>query len=205
MSVDGSAVDDEAVAHVQDAMSVRGRFRIMRDHHDGLAQISIELAKEAENALGTFRVEIARGLVRENDFRLADNGAGKSDALLFAAGKLRGLVLQALAETKKIGDHVKAVRVEAISVNMLRERDIVIGVERGEQIESLEHEADFVAAKQGSGGVAHRREIISIEKHAAASGLRQTANHMQHGRFPAARRTHDGDELSRKDFDVDAA
>src|SRR5579864_9193313 len=115
MSVDGSAVDDEAVAHVQDAMSIRGRFRIMRDHHDGLAQIPIELAKEAENALGTFRVEIARGLVRENDFRLADNGASESDALLFAAGKLRRLVLQAFAEAKQIGDHVKAVRVEAVS------------------------------------------------------------------------------------------
>src|ERR1700730_15322718 len=111
MSANGSAVDDEAVTHVQDAMSVCGRFRIMRDHHDGLAQISIELAQEAENALGTFRVEIASRLVRENDFRLTDNGAGKSDALLFAAGKLRRLVLQASSEAKKIRDYVEAVRV----------------------------------------------------------------------------------------------
>src|SRR5438874_1633410 len=45
MSVCGYAVDDDAVAHVHDALEVRGRFRIVRDHHNGLAKFFVQLAE----------------------------------------------------------------------------------------------------------------------------------------------------------------
>jgi len=91
MSVDRSAVDNQPVTHVQDAMSIGGRFGVVRDHHDGLAQILVELTQQAENTFRTFRVEIAPSLIRENNFRLADDGACESDALLLTAESSDGL------------------------------------------------------------------------------------------------------------------
>ena len=205
MSVNGGAVHDEAVAHVQDAMAVGGGFGIVRDHHDGLAEVFVKQAEKIENGLGAFGIEIAGGFIGEDDLGFADDGAREGDALLFAAGKFRRLVFQACADAEQIGNDLEAVWIESICVNVLRESDVVVGVERGQKIEALKDEADFVAAQQSAGGVAHGGEVVAIEKHAPARGLRQAANHVQHGGFSASRRTHDGDEFAGKDFDVDAA
>ena len=62
-----------------------------------------------------------------------------------------------------------------------------------------------MAAEQRPGGVAHGGEIVSVEQHAAARGLGQAADHVEHGGFPAAGRPHNGNELARQDFNVDAA
>ena len=49
MSVYGAAVDHFAIAHVQDAVAVGRGFRIVSDHHDGLAQILIQLAQQTQH------------------------------------------------------------------------------------------------------------------------------------------------------------
>ena len=41
MSVNCDAVDDFAVTHVQDAMSVGGGIRVVSDHNNRLAQIPV--------------------------------------------------------------------------------------------------------------------------------------------------------------------
>ena len=93
--VGGRSVHDHAVAHVQHAIAVSGRFGIVRDHHDRLAEILIELdAAAPARSSELFVVQISRGLIGQDDFRLADDRARQSHALLFAAGKLRRLVLQ---------------------------------------------------------------------------------------------------------------
>src|SRR6202040_1512675 len=109
------------------------------------------------------------------------------------------------AQSEKIGYHFKAVGIEAVSVNVLRESDIVIGVERGEQIKLLKNEADFMAVEKRSGGVGHSRKVVSVQQDPAARSLGQAANHMQHRGFAAAGWAHDGDEFSRENFHVNAA
>jgi hypothetical protein len=47
-------------------------------------------------------VEVARRLVGEDDRRTVDQGAGDGDALAFAAGKLRGQVLEARARPTRV-------------------------------------------------------------------------------------------------------
>ena len=181
ISVNRGTVHNLAVTHVQDAMSVGGGFGIVRDHDDGLAEILIELAEQAEDSFGTFGIEVAGGFIGQDDFWLADDGASERHALLFAAGKLRRLVLQAAAQAEQIGDDLEAMRIESVSVNVLGQSDVVVRVESGEQIKTLKDEADFVAAQQSARGIAHGREVVAIEKHASGGGLREAANHVQHG------------------------
>ena len=45
-----------------------------------------------------FRVEVARGFVGENDIRLVNKSAGQRQALLFPAGELDGIVMQAITK-----------------------------------------------------------------------------------------------------------
>ena len=59
----------------------------MGDHHDGGA-VFVELPEELEDAVGGFAVQVAGGLVREDDLRAVEQGAGDGDALLLAAGEL---------------------------------------------------------------------------------------------------------------------
>ena len=187
------------------AISVGRRFGIVRDHHNCLAEVLIELPQQREHGFGAFRIEISRGLISEYNFRLADNRARQSHTLLFAAGKFRGFVPQPLFQAQQTGNSFEAVRVETVSMDVLREGNIVIRIERRQQIKSLEHEADFVAAQQGSRGVAHFREVIPIEQHAPPSGLSQASNHVQKRGFTATRRPHDGNEFAGKNGNADAA
>src|ERR1700741_3910072 len=143
MSVRRNAVDDDAVAHVNDAIEVNGGLGILGDHDDSLAEILVEATEHFEDDFGIFRVEVAGGFIGEKDFRFVDDGAGNGDALLFAAGHFGWAVMEASFETKHFGDNVKAVRIETITVNVLSDGDVASGGERGKQIEALENEADF--------------------------------------------------------------
>ncbi len=96
-------------------------------------------------------------------------------------------------------------RIESVRANVLGENDIVVGVERGQEIEALEDKANFVAAQHGAGGVGHGGEIVAVEKDFPARGLRQAANHVEHCGFSATGRAHDGNKFAGKNLDVDAA
>ena len=108
-----------------------------------------------------------------------------------------GLCFRRPAQAEQVGDDFETVRIESISVDVLGERDVVIRVESGKQIEALKYEADFVAAQEGSRGIAHGGEVVAIEQHASARGLREAAHHVQQRGLAAAGRAHDGDEIRR--------
>ncbi len=114
-------------------------------------------------------------------------------------------MFESAAQAQQISDNLEPVRVETVTVNVLREGDIVIGVERGQQIEALKDKAYLVPAKQCTRRIAHGSEIVAVEQYTSARSLRQTSDHVQHRGFAAARGTHDGDKLARKNFNADAA
>src|ERR1700691_556410 len=181
MLVNRRAVHHFAITHVQDSMSVGGGFGIVSDHDDGLAKILVELTQEVQDGFGTFGVEVAGGLVAQDDFWFADNGASERHALLFAAGKFRRLVFEPATQAEQVSDDLEAMRIESISVDVLGQGDVVIRVESREQIKSLKNKANFVAAQQSARRIAHGSEVVTIEKDASGGSLGQAANHVQHG------------------------
>ena len=88
---------DQAVAHVDDAPGVGRDVRLVGDQDDGLAGV-VELLEDADDLLRGARVEVAGGLVGEQDRRVGDQGAGDGHPLLLAAGELRGVVVLAAGE-----------------------------------------------------------------------------------------------------------
>ena len=98
------SVGDAAVAHVDGGIAVGRGFRIVGDHQDGLAQPAVQIAQNVENRFGVLGVQIAGGLVGQENGRVVHDGAGDGDALLLAAGKLVGFVIQAVADAEQAQD-----------------------------------------------------------------------------------------------------
>ena len=140
----------------------------MRNHHDGLAQIFVQTAQHLQHNLGIFRVKIAGRLVCQQNFRFVDDRAGDCNALLFAARHLGRLVSKAAFEPEHFRDNIKAVRIEAVAMYVLRNGDVAPCAERRKKIEALKDKADFTAAKFGPRRITHFRQIVAIDQDFAA-------------------------------------
>jgi hypothetical protein len=91
--------DHEAVAEMNLSISAGGDIGIVGDHDERGAGFALASRKQVENMLAVDRVEVAGRLVGEDDGRVENKGAGKSDALLFSAGKLDGVVVETVGES----------------------------------------------------------------------------------------------------------
>src|SRR5690606_41659207 len=69
---------------------------------EGRARLAVELEEQVFDAVARVVVEVARRLVGEEDGRAADERAGDGDALLLAAGELRRVVVEAVAEADAV-------------------------------------------------------------------------------------------------------
>src|SRR6185503_8382697 len=76
--------DDAAVEQVNSAIGVRGVARIVRDHADRGAA-AMQFAQQLHHCFAILRVEVTGRFVREQNRRLAGDGAGHGDALLLTA------------------------------------------------------------------------------------------------------------------------
>ena len=124
-------------------------------------------------------VQVSGRLVRQDNFRFVDDGARDGHALLLSAGQFRRPVLQAVGEAEHLGDDLKAVRIEAVAVNVLRDGDIAAGVERRQKVESLKYEADLESPQLGPLRVAHGGQIVAVHQDAPPRSLRQPSEHVK--------------------------
>ena len=78
--------DNHAVVDADDALGVTGDILVVGDEDDGETFLLVELLQHPEHFDGGAGVEIAGGLVGEEELRAVDEGAGDGHALLLAAG-----------------------------------------------------------------------------------------------------------------------
>ena len=81
---------DAAVGETPDGRRVR--------HHQNRVAFRVKFAQKAEHNFLVGLVEVAGRLIRQNQIGMIDQRAGHGHALLFAAGELRGQVLDAVTE-----------------------------------------------------------------------------------------------------------
>src|SRR5271165_2363115 len=90
----------DPVGQEDDPVRVRGPPRVVSDHDDRLAQLGHRLSEKREQFRGGIGVQIARGLVGEDEVRLVDQRPGARDTLLLTARQLTGTVRQPVADTQ---------------------------------------------------------------------------------------------------------
>jgi hypothetical protein len=88
-------------------------------------------------------------------------------ALLLAAGQLGRAVATALGEADALEQRVERSALHLASRDGQRQQDVLLGIERRQEVEGLKDEADVPAAQLGQRLVAHRRDVLRPDVDAA--------------------------------------
>ena len=158
-------VRDLSVAHVQDAVGNRGRFRVVRNHQHGLLQLAAGSSQHSEHGVGVLGIEIAGGLIGKNDGWPCDQGSGNGDALLLAARELVWPMIEAAVDAEELGEVVeeRAVERSFAAGDFVRDLDVAHGRKRGKEVKALKNKAYLGFAEIGARAVGQWRKIDAVD------------------------------------------
>src|SRR5690606_22475892 len=205
-SVSRRSVDQQALVKVHGAGGELGGLGVVGDHDDGLAVFAVEHLQQAEDLVGGLAVEVAGGLVADQQGGVGDQGAGDRHALLLAAGELAGLVPGALGQTDQAQRHLGAPGPlgAAHLAQQQRQLDVLLRAQHRQQVVELEDEADVLGAPARQFAGLELVDALAVDADAAGGGRVQAADQVQQGGLARARRAHQGDEGTALDLEVDA-
>ena len=194
--------DHAAVAHRDHAVRIRRDVGLVSDHDDGDALLAVERDERLHDLVRVAGVEIARGLVGQEEPRRVDQGPRDCHALLLSAGELAGRVVFALRETEqgqrfaRPGRAASAARRPRLRVEE-RKRHVLDRARARQQVEALEHEAEPLAADARELRRFESRDVDAVQQVPAARRAVEAAEDRHEGGLSRSRRADDGDELTR--------
>ena len=203
----GDVVDDLAVTHDQHPVGVGGDPGVVGHQHGCLTLLPAEPGQQRHDLVAARPVEVAGRLVREEQGRRCGQGAREGDPLLLATGDLLGTVALEAVEVEllhervhPVADHLPrelpAVPARRLVAQAQRQRDVLGGGQRGEEVEELEDHADVVAPECRSLLVLEGVDVDALDRDRPAVGWLEAAEHVEQRALPAAARTHDGHEVA---------
>ena len=184
-------------AHDEDAVGeVGGFFEVVGDEEDGDVYLAPDLQKVALHLRAGLGIERAEGLVHDEDARFVGEGTSDGDALLHAAGEFMRIRILELREA----DHLQPLTrfgfggELAFAAHLQAEHDVALYGEPWEEGVTLEDHAAI-----GTGFT----DVSAIEQSDTAAAFVKSGDDADEGRFAAARRADDGDELAAMDVERD--
>ena len=133
----------------------------------------VEVVEELEDRRARLRVEVAGGLVGEQDLGAVHDRARDGDALALSARELIGAVVLAPAQTDR-GERLVDAAAPLDAPDAAEEERQLDVPRRGQarhQMEELEDEADLLAADAGELLVGERADLVAVETVGAASSV----------------------------------
>ena len=179
----------------------------MRHLHDRDAVFTVELLEELHDLAALIRVQIAGGLVGQDERGLGDQRARHADKLLLAAGELIGIEVFFPDDLKAV-EHVahdalalllRHVAVAEGNLQILVDREIV------EQVIALEDEADVFFLQIEAFFLLQLVDGVAAEPVFALPRTVMQTEDVEQGRFARTRGAHDRYEFTLADFEVDVA
>src|SRR4051812_24838191 len=168
--------------------------------------LTVELPEELDDALSGPRVEVARGLVGEQQRRTRDQRPRDRDALALASRKRRGPRRSLVREPDALERLARAAsRVGHTVAEEVRQQDVLQRAERREQVEALEDEPDLRVPQRRELRVADAAQIAAEHVRLAGELPVEPAEQVQQRALPAAALPFDGDELAPAHRKIDAA
>ena len=166
----------------------------------------MELTHQVHDRFAVGGVQVTGRLIREDNRRVADDGACYRDTLLLATGKLRWEVFGAMRHPDFLEGIVHALfsiggRHAPVGERQLH---VLVDGEITNQVECLEDEADFTIPDPGALGKIQVVRRLVVE-HVRAAGRRvEKTEDGKKRRFAASRRSGDRNVFSLFDVDVNA-
>src|SRR5258708_31738996 len=198
--------DHPAVLELDDAVAEGGVALGVRDLNDGSAGV-VQALEELHDFIALRGVEIAGGLVSEDELRILNHRAGHANQLLLSAGKLVG-------EEVFLADDVEAIEDVADEADALLVRNVFIGerdfeiFEDGEivdQVIALENEADVGLVQLVAFLDIEFVDRLIVKVVFAAPRAVEHADDAEQSGFSRAGRAHEGDEFALLNVQRDAA
>ena len=196
-------VEQLAVFNEQDAIGIRCRNRIMRDHHDGGVQLLVQNLKGFKKNSGVARVKRAGGLVGKDQLRVSNDGARRGNALTLTARHLSRVLLQNIRHAKQIGGAID-LRANGISFLTLDGKGQSNVLETGQSVQQvgvLEDETQVVAAEFGQLTTAQLRDVAAVQDDASAGHGIDSGDTVQQRALTRARWAHHANELAFADIE----
>src|SRR5947209_2208800 len=178
----------------------------MRDLNDRGA-LRVDVPKDLHDLFGLVRVKIPRRLVGEQQRRLVNNGTSDADELLLSAGELVGIEVL-------LGDDVKAIEDVGDQALPLGTSDVLIGERKIDvflhgqifnQMVALEDHPNASARKVTALFALQLMDSVAVQGKFAPPLVIEQGENVEQRSFASTRWTHDGEELSARDLQVDAA
>ena len=176
----------------------------MRDEYERRTLARMEIEHEFDNVGARRLVEIAGRLIGQQDFRIADDGAGQRHALLLAARKLAGIMRQAMAETDMLQLFFRPRKSIGPSGKFKRDGDILQRRHGGHEMEGLKDDADMLPTKAGKTILVEAGEILARHMHAARAWLLQPRQHHEKRGLARTRRTDEARRCATRDPQINS-
>ena len=191
-------LSDESVFDVDDLVRLVGHAALVRDDNDGLVLFLVESFEQFHHFHACLGVECAGGFVGEDDFRIGDERAGDSHALLLSTRHLVGIVVgpgQQVEAFEIFQCHLMAF---AARHTLIEERQLHVLYRclEADEVKALEDEADEVVAVFGGATLTEIFDERAVEDVLATVVVVENAQDVEQRRLAGARRSHDGDELA---------
>src|SRR6185437_6516757 len=132
-------------------------------------------------------------------------GARDRDALLLAAVKLGGKVIEPVAQADTAKQLARALAGAGFSAQLERHLHVLERRERGDELKALEDEPDFLPAEARPLILVHRRQVRVVEQHGAAAWRVESGEQAEERRLAAAGWTDHGHERALGDGERDVA
>lgn len=186
-------------------MTAFGEFEIVSDDDAGEGVLLMQRFEKRYDTVRGAVIEVAGGLIGEEDFGGSDEGSGEGNTLLFASGEFAGAVMAAGAEAdfgEFCGCLLGSLRGRD-AADEERHHDVFEGGEFGEQVVALPDEADFAIAEVAEGGVGELGDVLGSEEDAAGCGTVKAAEEVEESGFAGAGFADDRDSLALGDFELE--
>src|SRR5712671_6319015 len=179
---------ESAILQRHDAVEAACEFEVVGGDQRGETGAANEVEQRIHNALAGRVIEIAGGLIAEQDLGVIGERADDRDALLLASRKAR----RAVQGTRGEADTVEQPRrflpcpQARHSGDHLRQHDVFKCREFRQQMMELVDETDFRAPQQGPPLLGEAAAILASDDDPPAIGALEQARHMQQGRLAGA-------------------
>lgn len=169
---------------------------VMGDDDEGRTAL-VKLLQDVHDLLTGTAVEVAGRFIRKYQLGMGGNGTGDGHSLLLSAGQFKRFVHHPLRQA----DHREGFLCQTAAFppwqSPIDERqfDVFESIEGGEQVETLEDEADDMVPPVRELVFFHRADGCSIQMVFTCGGLVQTAENVHQGRLSGTRLSRDGDKF----------
>ena len=143
---------DPAIQKVNDPFGIVGHLRLVGDHQHGNAPVAVQRHQQVHDFVTTLAVEVTGRLISQQHGGIGDDGASDGDPLLLAAGQLGGRMFFPAQQADRIQRLTRLGVAGGAGLTPVDQRQLDVFQRRrpGQQVETLEHEAEIMPPQQGT-------------------------------------------------------